>query len=161
MTNSTRSLSPVLSDESWEYLLLIDRITISILENVQSLSIHLVPSHHHYSEVFPTMAARAILITGATGKQGGAVINALLKRKTDFEILALTRNPQSPSAQRLARKHPNIKLLDGNLDAIDDVFRKARETTKLPIWGVFNVQVCPQSYAEKRFNADHPGFNGR
>ncbi|CAO2654433.1 Nn.00g111660.m01.CDS01 [Neocucurbitaria sp. VM-36] len=86
--------------------------------------------------------ATALLITGATGKQGGSVITALLKADADFEILALTRNTQSPSAQKLQQKSPKIKLVGGDLDDVDDIFRKAREVTKLPIWGVYSVQVA-------------------
>lgn len=84
---------------------------------------------------------RAILVTGATGKQGGAVINALLKANADFEILALTRNTNSPSAQKLVQKSTKVKLVSGNLDAVPDIFQKAKEASKLPIWGVFSVQV--------------------
>jgi uncharacterized protein YbjT (DUF2867 family) len=87
------------------------------------------------------MAAKAIFITGATGKQGGSVVNALLKSKAPFEILALTRNAQSSSAQSLAKKSSNIKIITGNLDSIDEAFKKAKEATKLPIWGVFSVQL--------------------
>ncbi|KAI1211242.1 NAD(P)-binding protein [Annulohypoxylon truncatum] len=84
--------------------------------------------------------SRALLITGATGKQGGAVVNALNNANADFEILALTRDSQSASAQRLQRKFPKIKLVTGNMDAPDDIFAKAKELTKAPIWGVFSVQ---------------------
>ncbi|KAF1966494.1 putative nucleoside-diphosphate-sugar epimerase [Bimuria novae-zelandiae CBS 107.79] len=87
------------------------------------------------------MAARAILITGATGKQGSSVVNALLRANADFEILALTRNAASPSAQSLAQKSKNIKLVTGNLDTPDEVFRNAKSVTKVPIWGVFSVQT--------------------
>jgi nucleoside-diphosphate-sugar epimerase len=87
------------------------------------------------------MSPRAILVTGATGKQGSAVIDALIKANTDFEIVALTRNTQSPSAQNLVQKSPKIKLITGNLDAIDNVFKKAKEAIGAPIWGVFSVQV--------------------
>lgn len=87
------------------------------------------------------MASRAVLITGATGKQGGAVIDALLKANAPYEILALTRDAQSPSSTKLARKSPNIKLISGNLDVVDDVFKKIKEATKAPVWGVFSVQV--------------------
>jgi uncharacterized protein YbjT (DUF2867 family) len=87
------------------------------------------------------MASRAIFVTGATGKQGGAVVNALLRSKAPFEILALTRNAQSSSAQSLAKKSPSIKIITGNLDSIDEAFKKAKEATKLPIWGVFSVQL--------------------
>ncbi|KAF9734048.1 hypothetical protein PMIN03_003125 [Paraphaeosphaeria minitans] len=87
------------------------------------------------------MAARAILITGATGKQGSSVVNALLRSNADFEILALTRNASSPSAQSLARKSPLIKLVTGNLDDPSSIFASARFVTKTPIWGVFSVQT--------------------
>lgn len=36
--------------------------------------------------------SKTVLITGATGKQGGSVVTALLKAKADFEILAVTRD---------------------------------------------------------------------
>ncbi|KAI1656401.1 nucleoside-diphosphate-sugar epimerase family protein [Daldinia decipiens] len=86
--------------------------------------------------------SRAVLITGATGKQGGAVVSALLKANTDFEILALTRDAQSASAQRLAQKSPKIKLVTGDMDTPENIFRNAREIAKTPIWGVFSVQVA-------------------
>ncbi|KAJ5104452.1 hypothetical protein NUU61_001799 [Penicillium alfredii] len=82
----------------------------------------------------------ATLITGATGKQGGAVINALLRNNAAFEILAVTRNAQSSSAQRLANKSPKIRLVEGNLDEPATLFQNARKTTSAPIWGVFSVQ---------------------
>ncbi|KAL1836170.1 hypothetical protein VTJ49DRAFT_5479 [Mycothermus thermophilus] len=87
--------------------------------------------------------SRAILVTGATGHQGGAVINALLAREpSDFLILAVTRNAKSPGAERLAAKSDRIKLVEGNLDATADLFKKAKEVAgDVPIWGVFSVQV--------------------
>jgi uncharacterized protein YbjT (DUF2867 family) len=86
--------------------------------------------------------SRALVITSATGKQGTATIAALLKSRANFEILALTRNAQSASAQKLLAKSPSIKLLTGHLDNVEDVFQKAKEATKAPIWGVFSVQVA-------------------
>ncbi|KAI1777167.1 NAD(P)-binding protein [Hypoxylon cercidicola] len=94
--------------------------------------------------------SRAVLITGATGKQGGAVIKALLKANADFEILALTRDAQSASAQRLLKQSPKIKLVMGNLDDTDDIFSKAEEVTKAPIWGVFSVQAAIGGGANSR-----------
>ncbi|KAI0846394.1 nucleoside-diphosphate-sugar epimerase family protein [Daldinia vernicosa] len=86
--------------------------------------------------------SRAVLVTGATGKQGGAVVNALLKADADFEILALTRNAESPTAQRLAQKSHKIKLLTGDMDAPENIFSNAKEITEKPIWGVFSVQAA-------------------
>jgi uncharacterized protein YbjT (DUF2867 family) len=87
------------------------------------------------------MAPKAVLITGATGKQGGAVIDALLKANAPYEILALTRDAQSPSSKRLVQKSTSIKLITGDLNAADEIFKKAREATKTRVWGVFSVQV--------------------
>lgn len=98
--------------------------------------------------------AKAILITGATGKQGGSTINALLKANAEFEIIALTRNAQSPSAQKLQAKSSKIKLITGNLDDLEDVFQKAKQATELPIWGVFSVQVSPSSGLPKELLTD-------
>ncbi|OCL05819.1 NAD(P)-binding protein [Glonium stellatum] len=84
--------------------------------------------------------SKAVLITGATGKQGGAVINALLP-SSDFTILAVTRNTASPSAQKLAQKSPKIQLVQGDLNDPTTIFKNAKEVTDKPIWGVFSVQV--------------------
>jgi len=84
---------------------------------------------------------KTILVTGATGRQGGSIIKAL--QGTDFEILALTRDPSSPSAKKLASSSPNIKLVEGNLDDTQAVFKNAASVTHNPIWGVYSVQGKP------------------
>ncbi|KAL3450330.1 nucleoside-diphosphate-sugar epimerase family protein [Aspergillus insuetus] len=93
----------------------------------------------------------AILVTGATGKQGGSVVRNLLARNALFDILAVTRNAQSPSAQKLAKQSPKIKLVEGNLDDPAGIFRNARSKTSSEIWGVFSVQAAdPKSDTERR-----------
>ena len=91
---------------------------------------------------------RTILITGATGQQGGATIRAL--QGTDFEILAVTRNPESPNAQRLAQQNSNIKLVQGDLNNVPAIFHSAKAVATQPIWGVLSVQVgnryCHRTY---------------
>jgi hypothetical protein len=84
---------------------------------------------------------KAVLISGATGKQGGAVINALLSENADFEILAVTRNAKSAPAQKLLQKSPKVKLVEGNLEDPAAIFENAKQETSGPIWGVFSVQV--------------------
>ncbi|PGH18436.1 hypothetical protein AJ79_00505 [Helicocarpus griseus UAMH5409] len=84
---------------------------------------------------------KAVLITGATGKQGGAVVKNLVARDAPFEILAVTRNSNSASAQRLSKLSSNIKLVEGNMDNPAGIFENARSITSSPIWGVFSVQV--------------------
>ncbi|KAL2113613.1 hypothetical protein VUR80DRAFT_3301 [Thermomyces stellatus] len=85
--------------------------------------------------------SKAILITGATGKQGGAVIKALLAANSGFQLLAVTRDKASASAQRLASKSGQISLVQGNLNDTESIFKEAKKITSLPIWGVFSVQT--------------------
>ena len=82
---------------------------------------------------------KALLITGGTGKQGGAVIDTILSSssRTEFDIFALTRDPNSTKAKRLAGKSSAIKLIRGNLDNPEAVFA----AVEVPVWGVFSVQV--------------------
>lgn len=92
----------------------------------------------------------AILITGATGKQGGAVINELLRRNLPHDLLAVTRNTQSATAQRLASQSPKIHLVQGDLNEPVQLFQHARAATSNPIWGVFSVQVAIGSKNEEQ-----------
>ena len=89
--------------------------------------------------------SKTLLITGATGKQGGAVINALLSSPSipPITILALTRNPTSASAKALMAKSPTIKLVPGNLDDPTAIFTTAATS----IWGVFSVQIFRPGHA--------------
>ncbi|KAJ5093692.1 hypothetical protein N7456_009553 [Penicillium angulare] len=85
--------------------------------------------------------SKVILVTGATGKQGGSLIDKLLEENADVEILAVTRDSTSNSAQKLKGKSPKIQLVQGNLDDPKAIFSNAKNATKQPIWGVFSVQV--------------------
>ncbi|KAF1983284.1 NAD(P)-binding protein [Aulographum hederae CBS 113979] len=87
--------------------------------------------------------SKAILITGATGQQGGATINALIEspEASDFTILAVTRNAESAGAKKLLEKSQNIKLVQGDLNEPEKLFEKAKEVANGEVWGVFSVQV--------------------
>ncbi|MCJ1338662.1 hypothetical protein MMC09_003951 [Bachmanniomyces sp. S44760] len=85
------------------------------------------------------MTTKTLLISGATGQQGGGVIKALIANTSNpppFKILALTRNPDSTSAKKLTSLSPTITLLKGDLNDCASVFKSANT----PIWGVFSVQ---------------------
>ena len=86
------------------------------------------------------MTAKKILVAGATGKQGGAVVNALLKHPPPFEhkILALTRSVTSAKAKSLAA-NPNIELVTGDLGDCSTIW--AQTGGKGSIWGVFSMTV--------------------
>ncbi|KAK4237023.1 hypothetical protein C8A03DRAFT_35062 [Achaetomium macrosporum] len=64
------------------------------------------------------MTSQNILVVGATGQQGGAVVRALLnlpQASTRFHILALTRNAQSEKAKALAEAHKGtVELVEGD-----------------------------------------------
>lgn len=85
---------------------------------------------------------KAIIVTGATGKQGSALVRGLIAKDAPFEILAITRDVNSASAQNLAKLSPKIKLINGNLDHPVDIFENARSASDNPLWGLFSVQVC-------------------
>ena len=84
---------------------------------------------------------RTLLIVGATGKQGSALIESLLAlpESANYTILALTRKATSPSASSLARKSTKIKLVEGNLDDCPAIFTAASRASSDPIWGVFGL----------------------
>ena len=88
---------------------------------------------------FPAImqSSKNILVTGATGNQGGAVIDALVASPsiTSFHIFALTRSASSAKAQALATKR-NVTVVVGNLDNCDAIFTQLDQ-----IWGVFSVQT--------------------
>jgi uncharacterized protein YbjT (DUF2867 family) len=74
---------------------------------------------------------RTILVSGATGQQGGAVARELLKR--GFGVRALTRDPEKPAAKELAER--GAEVVRGDLDdrsSIDRVLEGA--------YSVFSVQ---------------------
>ncbi|KAL0257070.1 hypothetical protein SLS55_007880 [Diplodia seriata] len=92
--------------------------------------------------------SKTLLITGATGKQGGAVIKALLAANADFNILAVTRDSSSDSAKALEKQSAKIKAVQGDLNDPEAIFTAAGS----PIWGVFSVQL-PGSEEEAQGNA--------
>lgn len=62
---------------------------------------------------------RTLLITGATGNQGGATVDELLERQVPVRIRALVRDPTSPKAVALAMN--GVELIRGDLDDGDSV----------------------------------------
>ncbi|OJA08102.1 NAD(P)-binding [Rhizopogon vesiculosus] len=91
--------------------------------------------------------SKYILVVGATGKQGRAVIEALRPTADSddipFRVLALTRSTSSPSAQGLVQER-HVQVVEGNLDSAESM-RKVYEDAKSSggIWGVFCVLAYP------------------
>lgn len=84
------------------------------------------------------------LIAGATGRQGGAVISALLSHP-DFKIepknvWAITRDAAGASAQRLTSRWPGINLVAGDLNNPHVLFEQLGSLI-LPQTAVFLAQA--------------------
>jgi uncharacterized protein YbjT (DUF2867 family) len=63
--------------------------------------------------------SRVILVTGATGKQGGAVHHHLKER--GFLVRALTRDPSKPAARKLMG--PGTEVVRGDMEDFDSLRR--------------------------------------
>jgi uncharacterized protein YbjT (DUF2867 family) len=74
---------------------------------------------------------RKILVTGATGQQGGSLARLLLQKK--HKVHALTRNTQSPAAQDLRNRGANI--VKGDLDDSDSLKRAVKEVESVFLMG--------------------------
>src|ERR671931_1147361 len=74
---------------------------------------------------------RKILVTGATGQQGGSLARLLLQKK--HKVYALTRNTQSAAAQDLRNKGANI--VRGDLDDSDSLERAVKDVESVFLMG--------------------------
>src|ERR1700730_932750 len=83
---------------------------------------------------------RTILITGVTGKQGGAVARAL--EGAGLNLRGLTRKPDSEPAAGLARQ--GVEIIKGDLDD-EASLRRALAGA----WGVFGVQNAGEAGVER------------
>lgn len=77
-------------------------------------------------------AERLILVTGATGNQGGAVARHLLQRG-NFKVRALVRDPNKPTAKAL--QQAGAELVKGDLNERTSLDRALKAVT-----GVFSMQ---------------------
>lgn len=66
--------------------------------------------------------SKLVLVAGATGKQGGAVVEALLTR--GHQVRALTRNPASPASNRLGQQ--GVEIAVGDFTDHDSMVRALR-----------------------------------
>jgi uncharacterized protein YbjT (DUF2867 family) len=78
------------------------------------------------------MSNPLILVTGATGKQGGAVTKHLLQ--SNLRVRALVRNLESPVAQSLAAQ--GVEIVRGDFDDYESL-----ERSLTGVYGVFSVQT--------------------
>ncbi len=74
---------------------------------------------------------KIILVTGATGKQGGAVVKHLLK--DGWKLRALVRDENKPAAQEL--KKQGVELIKGDMEDTASL-----DKAMAGVYGVFSVQ---------------------
>ena len=74
---------------------------------------------------------RTVLVTGATGRQGGAVIRHMLGK--GWKLRALTRSPGAHSAKELARQ--GVEVVKGDLEDPGSLERASRGA-----YGIYSVQ---------------------
>src|SRR5215471_7153632 len=78
-----------------------------------------------------TNADKSVLITGATGRQGGAVIDHMLAK--GWRLRALTRSPSGAAAKRLANR--GVEIVQGDLEDPASLKPAAHG-----VYGVYSVQ---------------------
>lgn len=83
---------------------------------------------------------RTVLVTGATGQQGGAAARELLGR--GFPIRVTTRKPDSENARALAARGAEVVAADYDQD---DALRNALAG----VWGLFSVQNTWEAGVER------------
>ncbi|HVZ73736.1 MAG TPA: NmrA/HSCARG family protein [Polyangia bacterium] len=91
------------------------------------------------------MADKTILITGATGKQGGATLRHLAERSKTaggFKLRAMTRKPDGDAAKALAAL--GAEIVAGDLDDVASLSRALAGA-----WGVFAVQNTWEAGVER------------
>lgn len=86
------------------------------------------------------MSDKTILVTGATGQQGGALINAM--KGMPFTLRAMTRKPDGQKA--LALKTAGVDVIAGDLDDEASLTRALAGA-----WGVYAVQNTWEAGVEK------------
>src|SRR5262245_50633509 len=74
---------------------------------------------------------RIVLVTGATGRQGGSVIRHMHPK--GWKLRALTRDPDSPAAQELV--HKGIEVVKGDLENPGTL-----EPATRGVYGIYSVQ---------------------
>lgn len=70
-------------------------------------------------------SGRTILVVGATGNQGRAVVDQLLRAEAAFDIIALTRDDTTDRAQTVAEKDDAVEVVEGHLGEQETLFDPA------------------------------------
>ncbi|OTA04479.1 hypothetical protein A9Z42_0050580 [Trichoderma parareesei] len=73
------------------------------------------------------MSPRTVVVVGATGLQGGSVVDEFLKYPDEYRVRGLTRNVSKPAALALSAKGVDVQAADLDLghEALEKVFAGA------------------------------------
>jgi uncharacterized protein YbjT (DUF2867 family) len=82
-----------------------------------------------------------ILVTGATGKQGGSTAAALLA--AGFQVRALVRDPGKPAAQALSAR--GCELVTGDLDDAAALRQALRGVDRVFTYGVYSAHAAHEA----------------
>jgi hypothetical protein len=86
-------------------------------------SVTLLNLNRNFSHTFSTMS-KILTVFGATGNQGGSVVNAVLnhpKLSSEYKIRGVTRDTSKPAAQALAQK--GVEVVQGDINDKDSLKR--------------------------------------
>ncbi|GAA5990260.1 hypothetical protein JCM10908_005897 [Rhodotorula pacifica] len=95
------------------------------------------------------MSPSRILVVGATGKQGSAVLRSLRSLPSPPKLRALTRNVDSPSAASL--KQQGVEVVKGSLDDVASLKRALQDVD-----AAFLVSLIP---GKGEISEDQQGYN--
>lgn len=74
------------------------------------------------TEQNPMSEKKILAVVGATGAQGGGLVEAILEdRNGPFQARAITRNPDSPKARELASR--GVEVVQADLDDVESLKR--------------------------------------
>ena len=78
----------------------------------------------------PTSPPKTVLIVGATGRQGRAVVSSLFLR-SNYRILALTRNPSAAASRSLLNRRWTIEPVEALLELVQGDLNKPQSIRKI------------------------------
>jgi len=94
----------------------------------------------------PSSTLPLVVVTGATGQQGGSVVRHLIQEKK-YRIRAITRNVSSPAAQALLAQGCEVVVGNyNNKDSLCNAFRGA--TYVFAVTNFWDAQVLQQKESE-------------
>lgn len=67
------------------------------------------------------MSPKLVVVLGATGKQGGSVVDALLKSSESYSVRAVTRNPNTDKGRALAAR--GVEVVAADLDDYNSLLK--------------------------------------